>query len=93
MITVEEQSRRFADMSKMWGQKGFSMPEQKTLTLNARHPLVKYLEASADEQLDAMLCEQIYDLSEMARSPLESERMVSFLKRSQALLTQLVEKV
>ena len=90
MITVDEQSRRFSEMSKLWGNKGFSMPEQKTLTLNANHALVKHLEASEDAALNDMLCQQIYDLSDMARSPLESERMVAFLKRSQELLTRLI---
>ncbi|MEA4897456.1 MAG: molecular chaperone HtpG [Eubacteriales bacterium] len=92
VITVDEQSRRFGEMSRAWGDKGFKMPEQQTLTLNERHPLVQHLAASGDEALDALLCEQIYDLCEMARSPLESERMVAFLSRSQALLTRLIEK-
>ena len=92
MITVEEESRRFSEMSRMWGEKGFSMPEKKTLVLNAKHPLVKHLLTSEDADLDKEVCLQIEDLAEMARSPLESGRMVAFLKRSGELLTKLVEK-
>ncbi len=94
MITVDEQSRRFSEMSRLWGNKGFSMPEQKTLTLNARHPLVVHLIKSdgQDAELDEMVLKQIYDLSEMARSPLESDKMVEFLKRSQLLLSRLVAR-
>ena len=90
MMTVDEQSRRMSEMSRMWGDRGFKMPEQKTLTLNTRHPLIQHLEKSTDPELDTLLCEQIVDLAEMARSPLESERMVAFLKRSNELLTRLV---
>lgn len=86
MITVEEQSRRFSEMSKVFGG-GFDMPEQRSLVLNARHPLVKYLEAAPEGELTSKIAQQIMDLAEMARSPLESERMVAFLKRSSELLT------
>ena len=92
MVTVDEQTRRFADMSRAWGEKGFGMPEKKTLALNAKHPLIKHLEESGDVELDQLLCQQVADLAEMARSPLESERMVAFLKRSNELLTRLVER-
>ena len=61
------------------------------MALNARHPLVQYLETSQDEELDALVCQQVNDLAEMARSPLESERMVAFLQRSNQLLTRLVK--
>ena len=69
-ITVDEQSRRFTDMSRQWGG-GFQMPEHRTLTLNEKHPLVKYL-ISAEEEGDItqMVCRQIVDLCEMARQPL-----------------------
>ncbi|MDO4740923.1 MAG: molecular chaperone HtpG [Eubacteriales bacterium] len=92
VITVDEQSRRFAEMSRAWG-KGFNMPEKRTLTINAKHPLCAILRGEgADEHLRGMVCEQIYDLAEMARQPLESERMVAFLKRSNELLTMLANK-
>ena len=91
-ITVDEQSRRFTDMSRQWGG-GFQMPEHRTLTLNEKHPLVKYL-ISAEEEGDItqMVCRQIVDLCEMARQPLVADRMVDFLNRSNKLLTMLAEK-
>jgi len=91
MITVEEQSRRFSEMSKVFGG-GYQMPEQKSLVLNARHPLVKHLETAAEGELTSMIAHQIMDLAEMARSPLESDRMVAFLKRSSELLTLAAQK-
>ncbi|MDO4547958.1 MAG: molecular chaperone HtpG [Clostridia bacterium] len=91
MITVEEQSRRFADISKTWGSRGFEMPVKRTLALNSRHPLIAHLQKNNSDELDEMICRQIDDLAEMARSPLESGRMVAFLERSNQLLTRLVE--
>ena len=92
VITVEEQSRRFAEMSKAWGG-GFSMPEKRSLTLNGKHPLIAFLEkGDGDGQLREKVAQQVYDLAEMARQPLESERMVAFLRRSNELLTLLSQK-
>jgi len=92
MVTVEEQSRRFAEMSRQWGR-SFDMPEQRTLVLNAVHPLVNYLkDANADDDLTEMVCNQIIDLAEMARQPLDSDRMIAFLSRSNKLLTILCGK-
>jgi hypothetical protein len=82
MITVEEQSRRFSEMSKVFG--GYQMPERRSLVLNARHPLVKHLETAAVSEMTTKIAQQILDLAEMARSPLESDRMVAFLKRRRA---------
>ena len=90
MITVEEQSRRFSEMSKAFG--GYQMPERRSLVLNARHPLVKFLETAAEGEMTTKIAEQILDLAEMARNPLESERMVAFLKRSGELLTLAAQK-
>ncbi len=90
MITVEEQSRRFSEMSKAFG--GYQMPEHRSLVLNARHPLVKQLETAAEGEMTTKIAQQILDLAEMARNPLESERMVAFLKRSGELLTLAAQK-
>ena len=90
MITVEEQSRRFTEMSKQWGG-GMSLPEKRTLTLNLKHPLVNYLKKEdADPETVKLVCEQIVDIAEMARQPLEADRMVAFLKRSTVILTKAV---
>lgn len=92
MITVEEQSRRFTEMSRQWGG-GFSMPEKRTLVLNMSHPLIEYLkDADADGDMTEMVMEQVMDLAEMARQPLDSERMIAFLSRSNKLLTILCGK-
>ena len=91
MITVDEQSRRLTEMSRQWGR-DMNLPEKRTLVLNRRHPVVKYLEKQEDGEKAQQLCAQVFDLAEMARQPLVADRMVEFLKRSNALLTMLIEK-
>ena len=92
MITVDEQSRRFTEMSNRWGRSGMSLPERRTLVLNEKHPLVQWIAAAEEGEKTDAICAQVADLAEMARQPLVADRMVEFLKRSNALLTQLVEK-
>ena len=67
MITVDEQNRRFAEMSARWGGPEMNLPQKRTLLLNSKHPLVSWLKtAEAGENTDAV-CEQIVDLA--ARRP------------------------
>ena len=68
------------------------IPEKRSLTLNAGHPLVRFLQGEAPEDDKNEVCRQIYDLCEMARQPLTADRMVAFLKRSAKILTRSVEK-
>ena len=90
---MEEQSRRFTEMAKAFGNGMMGMPEQRTLVLNAAHPLIAYLkDAPADEETANMVIGQINDLAEMSRQTLEPERMVAFLARSNKLLTMLCGK-
>ena len=69
-----------------------NLPEQRTLVLNAKHPLVNWLKKAEDSELTTSVCAQVADLAEMARQPLVAERMVEFLKRSNELLTMMIEK-
>ncbi len=92
VITVDEQSRRFSEMSRQWGG-DMQLPEKRTLTLNGKHPLVKYLsDDGADGEERKIVMEQVIDLAEMARQPLVADRMVAFLKRSTKILSLVVEK-
>ena len=92
MITVDEQSRRFTEMSTRWGRGGMNLPEKRTLVLNEKHPLVKWLGSAGEGEDTEAICAQVADLAEMARQPLVADRMVEFLRRSNALLTQLVNR-
>ena len=90
MITVDEQNRRFSEMSARWGGKDMNLPEKRTLVLNAKHPLVGWLKTAEDGDVRTAVCRQVADLAEMARQPLVADRMVEFLKRSNELLTMIV---
>ncbi|MBQ3270323.1 MAG: molecular chaperone HtpG [Clostridia bacterium] len=92
MITVDEQNRRFTEMSSRWGGMDMKLPEKRTLVLNDKHPLVKWLQGAEDDERTQSVCAQVADLAEMARQPLVADRMVDFLKRSNQLLTELIEK-
>ena len=92
MITVDEQNRRFTEMSSRWGGPDMKLPEKRTLVLNDKHPLVKWLQGAEENDKTETVCAQVADLAEMARQPLVADRMVDFLKRSNRLLTALIEK-
>ena len=70
MITVSEDSKRMQDMMKMYGMYGMDPSmfgqEGQTLVLNAKHPLVQYVEANPKGENTAIFCEQLYDLAELA---------------------------
>ncbi len=90
MITVDEQNRRFSEMSARWGNGDMKLPEKRVLVLNSKHPLVNWIAASEDNETSRDVCAQVADLAEMARQPLAAERMVEFLKRSNQLLTRII---
>ena len=90
MITVSEDSKRMQDMMKMYGMYGMDPSmfgqEGQTLVLNAKHPLVQYVEANPEGENTAIFCEQLYDLAELAHAPLKPERMSAFIERSNKLM-------
>ncbi len=90
MITVDEQNRRFTEMSRQWGR-DMALPEKRTLVLNDKHPIVRWLKSAEAGDIRTAVCGQVVDLAEMARQPLVAERMMEFLKRSNELLAMLVE--
>ena len=89
MITVDEQNRRFTEMSRQWGR-DLNLPEKRTLVLNDRHPIVQWLKHAPEGDTRKAVCAQGVDLAEMARQPLVAERMVEFLRRSNQLLSLVV---
>ena len=92
MITVDEQNRRFAEMSSRWGGADMQLPEKRILVLNDKHPLIAWLKDAEETENTSTVCAQVADLAEMARQPLVADRMVEFLKRSNELLTLLIKK-
>ncbi len=90
MLTVSEESRRMAEMMKMYAMNGMSMGdfgnEGQTLILNANHPLVQYVMEHEESNNTKMICEQLYDLARIQNAPLEGEAMTKFIARSNEIM-------
>ena len=99
MILVSEESRRMMEMSKMYAQAGMGMAgmfkEEKTLIVNNNNPMVKKIVeiAKDDNKKDdvKLMCEHILDLAKIANKELDADEMDAFIKRSNKLLSKMVE--
>ena len=97
MLTVDEQSRRMADMMKMYAASGMGMgmpdwgKEGQTLILNAKHPLVKYVMEHEEGANTKLICQQLYDLAQIQNAPLSAEDMASFIVRSNEIMLMLTK--
>ena len=98
MLTVDEQSRRMADMMKMYAASGMPMgldsfaKEGQTLILNAKHPLVKYVMEHEEDKNTKMICQQLYDLAQIQNAPLSAEDMAGFIVRSNEIMLMLIKQ-
>lgn len=92
MLLEDEQTRRFKDMSRLYGDKGFSLPEDCTLVLNSKNPVIAALATGEDDEQAKLIASQVYDLAELSRAPLEPEQMTAFLKRSMKLCELATQK-
>lgn len=89
LLTLDEQSRRFDDMMKMYrmhkGEEAASLPVASTLTLNSASPLIRKL----GETLDEKVARQIWTLALISQRQLTSDELVRFLSDSYELLGKL----
>ena len=93
MLTLSEESRRMQEMMKMYsmyGMDGSMFPTSSTLVLNARNTLVKYLMEHQDGAHVDLICQQLYDLAQLANKPLSPEAMTKFIARSNEVLALLM---
>ena len=94
MVTLSEESRRMADMMKMYGMGGMN-PEMYgsnlTLVLNANNELVQYVLAHKDEENTSMICEQLYDLALISHKQLSPDEMTKFIARSNEIMMLLTK--
>ena len=90
MILLNEQSRRFKEMTRMMGQG--EMPDlfsEHTLMVNTASPAVGKilkLQGDGDNETARLLIEQVYDLAMLSHQAISKERMAGFLERSSKLL-------
>jgi molecular chaperone HtpG len=94
MITVSEQTRRMAEMMKMYGmsdsQTGFGA-QGETLVLNMNNALVQYVMSHEEGENTTTICQQIYDLARLANHPLPADEMTQFVARSNQILNILTK--
>ncbi len=94
MLNLSEQSRRFADMMKMYGGgvNAYGMPEDETLVLNTSNPLVSKIregfENPEKEQHCKSLVKQVYMLALVAQRPLNSDELSDFIAETARLLSE-----
>lgn len=95
MITVNEESKRMADMMKMYASSGMDMSmfgeTGETLVLNLNNELVKYILDNPQSDNVTMICEQLYDLAKISHEPLKPEQMTAFIARSNEILKLLAK--
>lgn len=90
MILLNEQQRRFKEMTQMMGQG--EMPDmfsEHTLLVNIASPAIDKvlnLQDTGDKETAGLLIEQIYDLAMLSHQAISKERMAAFLDRSSKLL-------
>ncbi len=95
LMTQSEESRRMADMMKMYGMAGMGMPgmgADLTLVLNADNDLVQYLLAHPKSKNVPVFCRQLYDLALISNQPLDAESMSAFIARSNEKMLLLANK-
>lgn len=95
MITINEDSKRMADMMKMYGMSGMD-PEMygaqgETLVLNLNNVLVKYILDNPESDNVTMFCEQLYDLAMVGHGQVAPERMTAFIARSNRIMELLTK--
>lgn len=95
MITINEDSKRMADMMKMYGMSGMN-PEMygaqgETLVLNLNNVLVKYILDNPESDNVTMFCEQLYDLAMVGHGQVAPERMTAFIARSNRIMELLAK--
>ncbi|MCR5769082.1 MAG: molecular chaperone HtpG [Lachnospiraceae bacterium] len=93
VITLSEESRRMADMMKMYSMPGMGGEDmfggQESLTLNANNQLVKFLAEHKKGRKVELIVAQLYDLAMLAHKPLAPEAMTAFVERSNEIMEML----
>ena len=96
MILISEYSRRMAEMQKQFGgsMPGMSFPEERTLVINEKNPIVKKIvDLSSDEnnkEKVEKICKQIVDLALISTKSLSGDELGEFIKRSNDLMLEIL---
>ena len=90
---VDEQMKRFQQMTKSMGQMNFDMPLKKTLVVNPSNPLVKNVfklwAIEEKQELAKKMAQHVQDLAAIASDGLNDKDTKAFVGRSQELISEL----
>lgn len=90
---VDENMKRFQQMTKSMGQSSFSMPIKKTLIVNPKNALIqnaiKIWEKGDKKELAEKIAHHVQDLASLSSEGLSTEDKEKFVARSQTLVQEL----
>ena len=90
---VDEQMKRFQQMTKTMGQTATNMPIKKTLVINPANPLiqnvVKIWEKGDNKELAKKMCQHVKDIAAISSDGLNPEEKDNFVVRTQELVQEL----
>lgn len=90
LINIKEDSRRFSDMMKMYGEDTMGIPTEETLVVNSANPLVIRLEKAVEDGDDNAndLAKYLYLLALVSSRTLSGEEMKEFISLGVKLLSK-----
>lgn len=97
MLLISEESRRMAEMTAQYGGSqmfGMNLPEERTLVINDKNPIIKKLsdlskEESNKEKVE-MICKQVCDLALIGNHELKADDLDLFIKRTNELMISIL---
>lgn len=92
MLVVEEQMRRYEDMSKLFKTKTIPFHAGHALIINLNSPIIKNIlklyrgrKKDRKERIQR-LCGNVYDLALLSQGKLKGDELTAFIKRSEEVL-------
>ena len=90
LISLPEESRRFADMMKMYslssGNEAFKMPNSEAIVINIDNPIIKKLENGEDEEKAILTAKHIYLSALLLSRTLTADEAKEFVRLNNILL-------
>ena len=87
-VTMDEFMRRMKDMAAMGGGMGFygSMPDNYKVIVNGNHKLISRIVNEENEEVQAQLSKQAFDLALLSQGLLTGAELTEFVNRSVNLI-------
>ena len=86
ILNITEQSRRMAEMMKMYGMPEGSYKEEMSLVVNTSSEIIEKIKNSENEEAKRAAAEQIYTLSLLSQRQLTPEEMKKFISSSLSMI-------